>query len=67
MLYFNYNVPQILKVGDIIIFFRGQNEIALRYAQDNLGVTKVSAPPKKTLEMPHYMFCRRQKKFISRT
>ncbi len=29
---------------------------ALRYDQGNLGVKKVSAPLKKSLEMPHDMF-----------
>ncbi len=40
--------------------FRG----VFRYAQDNLGVKKVPAPLDKLREMPHFVFCPRQKKNI---
>jgi hypothetical protein len=43
--------------------FRG----VFRYAQDNLGVKKVPAPLEKLREMPHFVFCPRQKKIISMT
>ncbi len=43
--YLNYSCPLF------------EPEIALRCAQNNLGVKKVLGPSKISLEMPHYVFC----------
>ncbi len=47
------NVPLILKVRDIIIFFAGKT--------CNGAFQKGRGPLEKPQEMPHYMFCPRQK------
>jgi hypothetical protein len=48
-------------LGHFLGFFEGLDlfdpKIALHYAQDNLGVKKVSSPLEESLEMPQYMFC----------
>jgi hypothetical protein len=51
--------------------FRGvlhhfDHKIAFRYAQDNLGVKKVSALPKKSLKRPDICFAQDQKNCITR-
>ncbi len=64
------NVTLILKVRDIIFFFAGKTYngafCGVCYAQDNLGVKKVSAPSKIPQKCPIVCFAP-EKKIISRT
>jgi hypothetical protein len=61
------NILLILKVRDNVIFFAGKTyNGAFRYAQDNLGVKKFSAPSKNSQKCPIICFAP-DKKIIYRT
>ncbi len=61
------NVPLIWKVREIIFFLAGKTHNGtVRYAQDNLGVKKVSAPSKNLENCPIMSFAQ-ENKIISPT